>query len=40
VTPISEIGPYRFEVGTLTRTLMSDYDAVVRAHAGANAGVA
>jgi branched-chain amino acid aminotransferase len=32
VTPISEIGPYRFEVGALTRTLQSDYEKAVRAH--------
>ncbi|MEW5423707.1 branched-chain amino acid aminotransferase [Amorphus sp. 3PC139-8] len=25
VTPVSEIGPYRFEVGEITRTLMTDY---------------
>ncbi|MDQ0314237.1 branched-chain amino acid aminotransferase [Amorphus orientalis] len=25
VTPVSEIGPYRFEVGEITRTLMADY---------------
>ncbi|MGI9482286.1 MAG: branched-chain amino acid aminotransferase [Hyphomicrobiales bacterium] len=25
VTPVSEIGPYRFEVGEITRTLMEDY---------------
>lgn len=30
VTPVSEIGPYNFEVGALTRTLMEDYDAAVR----------
>jgi branched-chain amino acid aminotransferase len=29
VTPVSEIGPYRFEVGDITRTLRNDYlDAV------------
>lgn len=29
VTPVSEIGPYRFEVGSITATLMADYmDAV------------
>ncbi len=29
VTPVSEIGPYRFEVGEIARTLMNDYtDAV------------
>ena len=26
VTPLGEIGPWRFEVGTLTRQLMQDYD--------------
>ncbi|WP_374764900.1 branched-chain amino acid aminotransferase [Yunchengibacter salinarum] len=30
VTPLREVGPYNFEVGELTRTLMADYDAVVR----------
>ena len=30
VTPLSEIGPYNFEVGELTKTLMLDYDDVVR----------
>ncbi|PLX35704.1 MAG: branched-chain amino acid aminotransferase [Hyphomicrobiales bacterium] len=29
VTPVSEIGPYRFEVGEITRTLMEDYHAEV-----------
>jgi len=33
VTPIGEIGPYRFEVGALTKALMSDYEKHVRAHA-------
>ena len=34
VTPVSEIGPYRFEVGELTRNLMNDYmDAVQPAKA-------
>ncbi len=27
VTPVSEIGPYRFAVGEITRTLMEDYSA-------------
>ena len=27
VTPVAEIGPYRFEVGEITRTLMNDYSA-------------
>lgn len=31
VTPVSEIGPYSFEVGDITRTLLQDYEAVVRA---------
>ena len=30
VTPVSEIGPYRFKVGDTTRTLRSDYLAEVR----------
>ena len=30
VTPVSEIGPYRFVVGDLTQALMSDYSALVR----------
>ena len=30
VTPISEIGPYRFQVGQITRQLMDDYMAAVR----------
>lgn len=30
VTPVSEIGPYRFEVGEMTRMLMDDYTAEVR----------
>jgi branched-chain amino acid aminotransferase len=29
VTPVSEIGPYRFTVGDITRTLMEDYTDVV-----------
>ena len=40
VTPISEIGPYRFEVGAIAKALMADYDTAVRAHARAKAGVA
>ncbi len=35
VTPVSEIGPYRFEVGGITRTLMDDYMAEVRPKGGA-----
>ena len=30
VTPVSEIGPYKFEVGEIARTLMSDYSAAVQ----------
>ncbi len=30
VTPVSEIGPYRFQVGEIAKTLMSDYLAAVR----------
>ncbi len=30
VTPLSEIGPYRFEVGEITKSLMFDYDELVR----------
>lgn len=30
VTPVSEVGPYTFEVGEITRTLMDDYSAMVR----------
>ena len=33
VTPVSEIGPYRFDVGPLTRDLAGEYDALVRAGA-------
>jgi branched-chain amino acid aminotransferase len=33
VTPLSEIGPYNFEVGELTKTLMFDYDALVKGNA-------
>ncbi|MEM9726375.1 MAG: aminotransferase class IV, partial [Pseudomonadota bacterium] len=33
VTPVSEIGPYRFDVGALTRDLAGEYDALVRAGA-------
>ena len=31
VTPVSEIGPYKFEVGDITKTLMTDYEQEVRA---------
>ena len=30
VTPVSEIGPYNFEVGDITKTLMDDYAAAVQ----------
>ncbi|MDN5928576.1 MAG: branched-chain amino acid aminotransferase [Hyphomicrobiales bacterium] len=30
VTPVSEVGPYRFEVGEITKTLMNDYSAEVQ----------
>ncbi|EFO31772.1 branched-chain amino acid aminotransferase [Roseibium sp. TrichSKD4] len=30
VTPVAEIGPYSFEVGGITKSLMADYDAAVR----------
>lgn len=30
VTPVSEIGPYRFSVGEITTALMDDYEAEVR----------
>ncbi|MFN4271613.1 MAG: branched-chain amino acid aminotransferase [Aliihoeflea sp.] len=30
VTPVSEIGPYRFQVGEITTTLMNDYSAEVQ----------
>ncbi len=33
VSPLSEIGPYRFEVGEITKTLMLDYDALVKGEA-------
>lgn len=33
VTPISEIGPYRFETGEFIRRLMSDYENLVQNHA-------
>ena len=29
ITPVSEIGPYKFTVGDITRTLMDDYSALV-----------
>jgi branched-chain amino acid aminotransferase len=30
VTPVSEVGPYKFTVGEITRTLMEDYSAEVQ----------
>ena len=30
VSPLSQIGPYNFEVGEITKSLMLDYDALVR----------
>jgi branched-chain amino acid aminotransferase len=30
VTPVSEIGPYNFQVGEIARTLMEDYSAEVQ----------
>jgi branched-chain amino acid aminotransferase len=30
VTPVSEIGPYKFKVGEIAQTLMTDYSAAVR----------
>lgn len=30
VTPVSEIGPYTFQAGEITRVLMEDYDKLVR----------
>ena len=30
VTPVSEIGPYRFAVGDITKGLMEDFSALVR----------
>ena len=37
VTPVSEIGPYRFKPGNVGRTLMEDYSNLVRRHALAEA---
>ena len=31
VTPVGEIGPYRFEVGELTQRVAMQYEALVRA---------
>ena len=30
VTPVGEIGPYRFDVGALTRDIAQDYEKLVR----------
>ncbi|KIC06630.1 branched-chain amino acid aminotransferase, partial [Leisingera sp. ANG-M1] len=30
VTPVGEIGPYKFEVGALTREIAEDYEKLVR----------
>lgn len=30
VTPVSEIGPYKFQTGRVTRTLMEDFDHLIR----------
>ena len=30
VTPVSEIGPYNFHVGDISKTLMTDYEKLVR----------
>jgi branched-chain amino acid aminotransferase len=39
VTPVAEIGPYRFAIGDITRNLMDDYAALIRpANAVAAAG--
>ena len=32
VTPVSEIGPYRFKPSEISKNLMDDYDRAVRAH--------
>ena len=32
VTPVSEIGPYSFKPGDISKNLMNDYEALVRAH--------
>jgi branched-chain amino acid aminotransferase len=32
VTPVSEIGPYKFKPGNISRTLIEDYSAEVRKH--------
>jgi branched-chain amino acid aminotransferase len=38
VTPVGEIDDHNFQVGSITRTLMEDYDALVRAPQKASAG--
>jgi branched-chain amino acid aminotransferase len=38
VAPVAGIGPYGFTIGEITRTLMADYDAAVRAHSIARVG--
>ena len=40
VTPVSEIGPYRFTIGEITRTLMDDYSTLVHHAKAAPAKVA
>jgi branched-chain amino acid aminotransferase len=40
VTPVSEIGPYRFAVGEITRMLMADYQALVHPAKASTAKVA
>ncbi len=37
VTPVSEIGPYRFAPGDITKSIMDDYTAAVQPQAGAPA---
>jgi branched-chain amino acid aminotransferase len=29
VTPVSEIGPYKFKIGDITRQLMDDFSALI-----------
>ena len=38
VTPVSEIGPYKFTVGEITKTLMEDYSAFVQPAAARHGG--
>jgi branched-chain amino acid aminotransferase len=40
VTPVREIGDYRFEVGAITRQLVADFDSLVAGIAGAHASAA